>query len=100
MLFFFAKDLDFESIEIDRLHKVARSERGMRKPVQFTDVFLQNDRPRKIKRLAQHMQNRHPAFQIRRSCKSKLLHDFRFDFLMLYGFCPDAHYFAVCANQP
>lgn len=61
MLLFFGKDLYLKAIESDGFHKIALFENRMRELTEFADVLFQNDRTRKIKRLTQLVEDRHPA---------------------------------------
>ncbi len=60
MLLFFGKDFNFKSVECNRFHKIALTEYGMRKLVQFANVFLENNGTSQVQRLTQIMQDRHP----------------------------------------
>lgn len=61
MLFFFGKNLDFEAIEANRLHKVASAKNRVRELIQLADMLFKHNGTGKIKRLTQLVQNRRPA---------------------------------------
>lgn len=61
MLLFLGKNFNFESIESNRLHKVWRLEDRVRKLIELTDMFFENDGAREVKRLAELVQDRRPA---------------------------------------
>ena len=61
MLLLFGKDFNFKSIEGDGFHKVVLFENRVGELIELTNMLVENDRTCKIKRLAQIMQDRHPA---------------------------------------
>ncbi len=82
MLLFFGENLDLETIEWDRLHEVALPEYRMGKPIKLVYMLLKQYGTRKIQRLTEFMQNRHPALRIEGPCERKLPHDLRQYLLM------------------
>ena len=60
MLLIFRKNFNFESIEGDRLHKVALAKDRMRELVKFAYVLFKNNGTGEIERLTKLMQNRNP----------------------------------------